>query len=79
MPNPYDKIAARYAGARKPWLEQRYLPALIERLTPGELVLDLGCGTGRPIAEYLAGAQMRVLYAGGRAGPCRSVQAGSGY
>jgi len=22
---------------------------------------------------------MRVLYAGGRAGPCRSVQAGSGY
>jgi len=25
------------------------------------------------------GAQMRVLYAGGHAGPCRSVQAGSGY
>jgi hypothetical protein len=26
-----------------------------------------------------AGAQMRVLYANGRAGPCRVVQAGSGY
>ncbi len=25
------------------------------------------------------GAQMRVRYAGGRAGPCRSIQAGSGY
>jgi hypothetical protein len=25
------------------------------------------------------GAQMRVLYAGGRAGPCRTVQAGTGY
>ena len=25
------------------------------------------------------GAQLRVLYAGGRAGPCRAVQAGSGY
>jgi len=27
LPNPYDKIAARFAAARKPWLEQRYLPA----------------------------------------------------
>ena len=25
------------------------------------------------------GAQMRVIYAGGRAGPCRGIQAGSGY
>jgi len=25
------------------------------------------------------GAQLRVLYAGGRAGPCRSIQAGAGY
>jgi hypothetical protein len=27
----------------------------------------------------VVGAQMRVLYAGGRKGPCRIVQAGSGY
>ncbi|HKB77227.1 MAG TPA: class I SAM-dependent methyltransferase, partial [Myxococcales bacterium] len=61
MPNPYDKIAARFAQARKPWLEQRYLPALIDGLAPGDRVLDLGCGAGRPIAERLAAAGLRVV------------------
>jgi cyclopropane fatty-acyl-phospholipid synthase-like methyltransferase len=61
LPNPYDKIAARFAQARKPWLEQRYLPALIDGLAPGDRVLDLGCGAGRPIAERLAAAGLRVV------------------
>ena len=61
LPNPYDKIAARFAAARKPWLEQRYLPALIDGLAPGERVLDLGCGAGRPIADRLLAARMRVV------------------
>ncbi|PYJ80787.1 MAG: hypothetical protein DME22_23195, partial [Verrucomicrobia bacterium] len=34
---------------------------------------------GPPANPDGIGAQMRVLYAGGRVGPCRSVQAGSGY
>jgi hypothetical protein len=34
---------------------------------------------GPPGNPDAVGAQMRVLYAGGGAGPCRSVQAGSGY
>jgi cyclopropane fatty-acyl-phospholipid synthase-like methyltransferase len=61
LPNPYDKIAAHFAEARKPWLEQRYLPELIDGLAPGDRVLDLGCGAGRPIAERLAAAGLRVV------------------
>jgi len=61
LPNPYDKIAARFAQARKPWLEQRYLPGVIDGLAPGDRVLDLGCGAGRPIAERLAAAGLRVV------------------
>jgi hypothetical protein len=34
---------------------------------------------GPPGNPDAVGAQMRVLYAAGRAGPCRSVQSGSGY
>jgi SAM-dependent methyltransferase len=72
LPNPYDRIAPRYAAARKPWLEQRYLPALIEGLTPGDRVLDLGCGAGLPITsrrgyppdevgDYLRAAGLGIL------------------
>jgi hypothetical protein len=34
---------------------------------------------GPPANPDGVGARMRVLYAGGRSGPCRAVQAGSGY
>ena len=34
---------------------------------------------GPPANPDAVGAQMRVLYADGRAGPCRTIQAGSGY
>jgi hypothetical protein len=34
---------------------------------------------GAPPNPEAVGAQMRVLYSGGRAGPCRAVSAGSGY
>jgi len=34
---------------------------------------------GPPANPEAVGAQMRLLYAGGRGGPCRAIQAGSGY
>ena len=68
MPNPYDKIAARFAQARKPWLEQRCLPRLIEGVAPGERVLDLGCGAGLPITSHLSHAGLSFMAQKPRAG-----------
>jgi len=50
----YNKIAKwfsenRYAGL----MEKKYLDDLIDRIGTHASVLDLGCGTGRPILEYL--------------------------
>jgi len=50
----YDKIAKwfsenRYTGL----LEQHYLDTLIDKIGPQGTILDLGCGTGKPILEYL--------------------------
>ena len=48
---------------------------LNRRARPG-LRVEIKGPAGNPTA---AGAQLRVLYPGGRAGPCRAIQAGSGY
>ena len=58
----YRRVAARWHDQRPrvlfeaPWLE-RFRSALPR---PGGTVLDLGCGTGQPIAAWLAGAGCRV-------------------
>lgn len=53
----YDRMAERYAA----WGQQvrveeraRYLAVLTDRLTAGAAVLELGCGTGIPVARTLA-------------------------
>lgn len=58
----YNKIAAwfaenRYAGL----MEQAYLDELIGFLNKEPVVLDLGCGTGKPILEYLVRQGLAVV------------------
>ncbi|WP_316817803.1 class I SAM-dependent methyltransferase [Pedobacter nyackensis] len=50
----YNKIAAWFATNRYGGLmEQAYLDEMIGLLNKGASVLDLGCGTGKPILAYL--------------------------
>lgn len=49
----YDQIADWFDAARnKSLVERESLDAILAHLTPGAQVLDLGCGTGEPIARY---------------------------
>lgn len=49
--------AARRAGA---WNDRGWHEAFAAELAPGAQVLDLGCGGGAPVAEFLAGQGLRV-------------------
>lgn len=51
----YNRIAASFDLDRRRLreIEQAYLDCLLECVAPGDRILDLGCGTGRPIAEQL--------------------------
>lgn len=51
----YNKIGDWFHKVRSQDLkfEHRHLTELTSHLTKGAKVLDLGCGTGKPIAEYL--------------------------
>ncbi len=58
----YDAIASEWDAVRTTLspAETRLLGILCESLDPGSHVLDLGCGTGRPIAEHLDGRGLKV-------------------
>ncbi|MBL8528996.1 MAG: class I SAM-dependent methyltransferase [Burkholderiales bacterium] len=51
----YNRIAVAWDLARVGFYgrEQHYVDVLLEGLPARSAVLDLGCGTGRPIAEYV--------------------------
>jgi len=57
----YDKIADwffenRYTGL----LEKKYLDKLLSSVPANATILDLGCGTGKPIMEYLLEKNLKV-------------------
>ncbi len=50
----YDLIASGFAELRDSFnTEQKYIDQLLEHLKPGASILDVGCGSGYPIASYL--------------------------
>ena len=50
----YDLIAVEFANMRDSfYLEQKYLDLLMSYLQPNAHILDIGCGSGYPIAAYL--------------------------
>lgn len=61
MPTPYDRIAEDWHASRRAFTAQKYVDVILDRLEPGASVLDLGCGTGEPVARYLAGRGLRVV------------------
>jgi trans-aconitate methyltransferase len=58
----YDAIAGRWDShrTRLSEAEKRLIDLCLEATPGGGHVLDLGCGTGRPVAEYLSARQLRV-------------------
>jgi SAM-dependent methyltransferase len=66
---PYDHISNQFGAARQRLQpkEVEYLPLLIAPLGPNSLILDLGCGTGHPIASHLATLGHRIVGVDGSA------------
>lgn len=58
----YNKIAGWYNENRyRGLLEKAYLDKLLGFLTPDATVLDVGCGTGMPILNYLQNQGLKVV------------------
>lgn len=58
----YDKIADWFAINRSRTLfEKPYLDKVIESIQPNGIVLDMGCGTGDPMARYLINQGLTVV------------------
>ena len=51
----YNKIAHAWGSARSNFFgrEREYIDAILSAVPNGSTILDVGCGTGRPMAEYI--------------------------
>jgi SAM-dependent methyltransferase len=57
----YDRYAGEWDGARtKSLFERPWLDRFTALVPPGGSILDLGCGSGEPIARHLIGAGFDV-------------------
>lgn len=61
MQNQYDHIAEAWHGGARAFTAKKYVDVLAAGLEPGASVLDLGCGTGEPVARYLVERGFRVV------------------
>ncbi len=61
MRNSYDAIADEWHAHRRRFGARKYVDLILEGLQPGARILDLGCGTGEPIALYLVRKGFRVV------------------
>jgi 2-polyprenyl-3-methyl-5-hydroxy-6-metoxy-1,4-benzoquinol methylase len=63
--NPYDQIADQWysSGRDEAYVERvlGYVDRILHRLPPGAKVLDIGCGTGDPIAKHIVQRGYRVI------------------
>ncbi|WP_216900566.1 methyltransferase domain-containing protein [Synechococcus sp. CCY 9618] len=59
----YNSIATQWDTARSGFYgrERDYIEAVLSAAPPGSTLLDLGCGTGRPMAEHIVSRGRRVL------------------
>lgn len=63
----YRRKAARYAVIRNTSLFERPMLDALDRAAPGRDLLDLGCGTGRPLAQDLRRCGFRITGVDGAA------------
>jgi len=61
MHNSYDSIAGEWHAYERQFGAKKYVDSLLGRLMPGVKILDLGCGTGQPVAQYLVRNNFRVV------------------
>ncbi|MCP3970447.1 MAG: class I SAM-dependent methyltransferase [Rhodobacteraceae bacterium] len=64
----YERVAEGFARRRdKTLFERKWLDRMLHHTPPPRRVLDLGCGTGNPIARYLVDRRARVTGVDGAA------------
>jgi len=57
----YEKAADDYLSKRDQFKNDKYLEKFNLLLSPGSLILDLGCGAGKPIDEFFIKHGHRVI------------------
>lgn len=59
----YNKIAHLWGAARSKFFgrEREYIDALLLNVPAGSTILDLGCGTGCPMADYITSLGHHIL------------------